>query len=302
MTPALHPNDETRSAQAITKFAKSNLALTLRLLPKQRRKDLVTFYAFCRVIDDLADDEKLTPAEKTEGLDNWTDFIKNGKQEEAKGLARELLEIKSRHHIADQHFFDLIAGCRSDLQAAQRFGTWDQKGTDDSDSDHCLSTYTYRVACAVGLICLPLFGVANPSQNDCQQYAISLGHALQLTNIIRDVGTDLDNGHRIYLPLADLLRFQYTERDIIGRVYDGRFVHLMAYEAERAKHYYAEAEAAFQRLTKQDQKALLPSRAMHRIYRDLLEKMETEQFRVFHQEYRLSKFQKIMHLAKAYFE
>ena len=106
----------------------------------------------------------------------------------------------------------------------QRFGTWED-----------LSAYTYKVACAVGLASLRVFGAEDPAS---ERYAVALGHALQLTNILRDVGEDLSNGVRIYLPLADLARFQYTERDLIGRVYDGRFVALMAYEAERAERFY----------------------------------------------------------------
>jgi len=294
MTPTIDPNQEPRSAQEITSSARSNLALTLRLLPWHRRLDLTVFYAFCRIIDDLADDEGLKAEEKLEGLNNWRELIQSNDDQEARGLARSLIELKNRHHINDQHLLDLIDGCQSDIKDGQRFGTWD-------NGDRELKTYTYQVASAVGLVCLHLFGVANPQHPDCQNYALNLGHALQLTNIIRDVGTDLNNGHRIYLPLADLNRFQYTERDLIGRVHDGRFIHLMSFEAERARHFYQEAESSFQKLTRQDRKALLPSRAMHRIYSHLLDKIEADRFQVFNHEYRLNKAQKIAHLAKAYF-
>ena len=146
--------------------------------------------------------------------------------------------------------------------------------------------YTFRVASAVGLVCLPLFGASARSRD----YAIRLGHALQLTNILRDVGEDLSNGARIYLPLADLARFQYTERDLVGRVHDGRFMALMSFEADRATGLFREARAA---LPETDYRALRAAEVMRKIYQGVLQRMQHDRFRVFDRRYRLSKPRKL---------
>ncbi|MGE9267329.1 MAG: phytoene/squalene synthase family protein [Verrucomicrobiales bacterium] len=268
-----------RSAAEITKKAKSNLAFALRCVPKERRDDLVTFYAYCRLIDDLADDPSLPHPEKVAGLAAWKELFLSEKPDPALGAALEiqedLLRVQAQYQIPKEHFIAIIEGCEMDLRP-QRFGTWED-----------LQEYTHRVASSVGLVCLPIFG-ADPER--AHDYALTLGHALQLTNIMRDVGEDLENGLRIYLPLADLHRFQYTERDLIGRVYDGRFLALMDFQAERAHRLFAEAADL---LPAADRPALLAPRIMHRVYHDLLCKMQAGRFRVFDTRYRLGKSEKI---------
>jgi phytoene synthase len=174
----------------------------------------------------------------------------------------------------------IIDGCRMDLRP-QRFGTWED-----------LSQYTYKVACAVGLASLRVFGATDPAS---ERYAVALGHALQLTNILRDVGEDLANGGRIYLPLADLARFQYTERDLVGRVQDGRFMAMMAYQAERADAFYREAVEV---MPKSDARALVPAEIMRSIYQTLLDKMKKDGFKVFDRRYSLSKARKMAIFSK----
>jgi phytoene synthase len=268
----------TDSAE-ITRQAKSNLAFALQILPKERRDGMVTFYAFCRVVDDLADDPNQPIAEREAALQAWKDGLENGfAQPDA--LQQEVLELMARHSIPVNLLTAIIDGCLMDLHP-QRFGTWDD-----------LSQYTYKVACAVGLASLRVFGATDPAS---ERYAIALGHALQLTNILRDVGEDLSNGVRIYLPLADLGRFQYTERDLIGRVYDGRFMAMMAYQAERADSFYREAVEA---MPKSDARALVPAEIMRSIYQTLLEKMKRDGFKVFDKRYRLSKARKMAIFSK----
>jgi phytoene synthase len=257
------------SSAEITRKAKSNLAFALRCLPKERRRDLVTFYAFCRIIDDLADDLDRTPDERRIGLQQWHDALRAPHADEPH-LAAEMRDVRDRREIDPQLLHDIIDGCESDLHP-QRFGTWED-----------LQQYNYRVACAVGLASLPIFS-ANDS---AREYAITLGHALQLTNIIRDIGEDLSNGVRIYLPLADLVRFQYTERDLIGRVHDSRFLALMTFQADRAEELFEKAQS----LLPPDQgRALLAAEIMRRIYHTLLQRMRQDNFRVFDRRYKLSK-------------
>jgi len=273
---------EITSAE-ITRKAKSNLAFALRCVPAERRQHLVSFYAFCRVIDDLADDLDLPLDEKRTGLAAWMGVFENNTPDPAlphKDLQNEVLHVRDLYEIPSEYFTNVIQGCQMDLKP-QRFGTWED-----------LQEYTYRVASSVGLVCLPLFG-ADPERS--REYAITLGHALQLTNILRDIREDLDNGARIYVPLHDLGRFTYTERDLIGRVHDSRFLAFMHYQAERAESLYTKATEL---LPPEDHKALLAPRIMHRIYHTVLQKMREDNFQVFEKRYSLSKLQKLAILAK----
>lgn len=269
-------------ASEITRKAKSNLAFALGILPKERRDDMVVFYAYCRIIDDLADDEGIPRAEREASLDLWKNGLENG-FEAPDDFQREVVTLRDKRGIPTELLTAIIDGCRMDLHA-QRFGTWED-----------LSQYTWKVACAVGLVSVRLFGCKHP---DADRFAVALGHALQLTNILRDVGEDLSNGVRIYLPLADFARFQYTERDLIGRVHDGRFIAMMAYQAERAEAFYQEAKAIHASLPASDRAALVPAAIMEQTYRSVLNKMKRDGFRVFDRRYRLSKARKLAIFSK----
>jgi phytoene synthase len=267
------------TASEITRKAKSNLAFALGILPKDRRDDMVVFYAFCRVIDDLADDAAVPLAERQAALTEWKQGLEHG-FERPTDFQQEVVELRDRRNLPTDLLVAIIEGCRMDLKP-QRFGTWED-----------LSQYTWKVACAVGLVSIRIFGCKDPLS---EKYAVALGHALQLTNILRDVEEDLANGGRIYLPLADLARFQYTERDLIGRVYDGRFLALMQYEAERAEAFYREAAEA---VTDLDRAALVPAQIMGEIYHSVLAKMRADGYKVFHKRYRISGARKLAILSK----
>lgn len=268
-------------AKQITKNAKSNLAFAFACLPKQRRIDMISLYAFCRIVDDLADSPDIPMEEKLSGLKSWmTCFSEpNINLEILSQTQKNILEIRDRYQIDNQHFLDLITGCQSDLKPTRRFAEWQE-----------LKHYTYQVASCVGLISIKIFGCIHPNS---EKYAINLGHALQLTNILRDVGEDLSDNLRIYIPENDMIRFQYSERDLVGKVHDGRFISMMQYISERADYYYAEAEKNFH---PQDAKALRSSEAMRKIYHGILKKMQADKFQVFHQRYRLSKPRKVWHV------
>jgi len=267
------------TASEITRKAKSNLAFALGILPKDRRDDMVVFYAFCRVIDDLADDTNVPPAERQAALEEWKNGLERG-FERPNDFQREVVELRDRRDLPTDLLIAIIDGCRMDLKP-QRFGTWED-----------LAQYTWKVACAVGLVSIRIFGCKDPLS---EKYAVALGHALQLTNILRDVGEDLANGGRIYLPLADLARFQYTERDLIGRVYDGRFLALMQYEADRAEAFYREAAEA---MSDRDRGSLVPAQIMGEIYHAVLAKMRADGYKVFHKRYRISSARKLAILSK----
>ena len=263
-------------AVEITKQSKSNLAFAFACLPRQRRKDMVTLYAFCRVVDDLADSPTLAQDKKIAGLAEWEACFSDSTPSTRSSLQYSILEIRDRYQIDNQLFLELIEGCKSDLRPSRRFSDWED-----------LKKYTYQVACCVGLISIKIFGCKSP---DAEKYAIALGHALQLTNILRDVGEDLSDNLRIYIPEADMARFQYSEQDLVDRVYDDRFIAMMQYISERADHYYLEAEKHF---PSEDSNALRSSEAMRRIYHGILKKIQQQKFQVFEHRCTLSKARKI---------
>ncbi len=153
-----------------------------------------------------------------------------------------------------------------------------------------LRLYCYRVASAVGLVSIEIFGYRNAR---CKEYALDLGLALQMTNIIRDVGKDL-RSDRIYLPQEDLARFSYSEKELQDRQHNERFVRLMEFEAARSREFFSRAAAA---LPPEDRRTMVPAEIMSSIYRGLLRRMELDQFRVFEKEYRLSGLEKAGRIA-----
>ncbi len=266
-------------ASDITRRAKSNLAFALRILPKERRDDMVVFYAFCRTMDDLADDPGIAAGDRAASLDAWKHGLASG-FDAPTTLQSEVVEMRDRTGIPNDLLTAIIDGCRMDLQP-QRFQTWDE-----------LDAYIWKVACAVGLVSIRLFGCTDPAS---ETYAVALGRALQLTNILRDVGEDLSNGGRIYLPVSDLENFGYSPDDLAARVYDERFLKLMTFEAERASRFFREAAAA---IPPADRHALRPALIMAEIYQELLVLICQDGFRVFEKRYQVSKAHKLSILAK----
>jgi len=266
-----------REAADITRGSKSNLALAFISLGPERRRDITVFYAFCRVIDDIADSTQLSVAEKRSQLAEWRNWLRIPGANET-SLAGEVRALIKKYTLAPQMLEEIIAGVEMDLDKSS-YATFDQ-----------LRIYCYRVASAVGLVSIEIFGYRNPT---CKEYAVQLGFALQMTNIIRDVGKDLQSG-RIYLPQEDLARFKYSEDDLQKRIYDDRFVQLMEFEAARAREFFERAAGL---LPREDRRSMVAAEIMSAVYRTLLQRMEQDRFRVFEKEYRLSRFEKIMRIA-----
>lgn len=266
------------SAQEITRTSKSNLALAFFSLGKEQRHDITVFYAFCRLIDDIADATDLALEEKARRLTRWRAALAGPAPEESP-VAPEVRSLIEKYPITPAMLAEIIDGVEMDLTIA-RYETFT-----------ALREYCYRVASAVGLVSIEIFGYRNPA---CREYAIELGLALQVTNILRDVAKDLANG-RIYLPGEDMARFDYTEADLRARVYDERFVRLMDFEAERARRHFARAAAL---LPREDRRAMRSAEIMSSIYRALLEQMERDRFRVFARSYGLSKFAKFRRISR----
>jgi 15-cis-phytoene synthase len=265
------------NAATITRQSKSNLALAFISLGRERKRDITVFYAFCRVIDDIADCSELNVVEKRVRLAKWRQMLHAASPDEPL-LARDVRQLIAKYSLPLDMLEEIIAGVEMDLSTL-RYPTFEE-----------LRVYCYRVASAVGLVSIEIFGYHNPR---CKQYAIELGLALQMTNIIRDVGKDLQNG-RIYLPQEDLVRFNYSETDLQDRQYNERFLRLMEFEAARAQEFFSKASAA---LPSEDRRAMAPAEIMASIYRGLLRQIQLDKFRVFEKEYRLSKLEKAGRIA-----
>jgi 15-cis-phytoene synthase len=262
------------NAQTITRKSGSNLAFAFFSLPKEKRRDISTFYAFCRNVDDIGDDPGLSLEERRTRLEAWRSWIRRSSPGEA-DFADEIRQLIRKYSLKVLHFEDILNGVEMDLQRV-RFASFAE-----------LSEYCYRVASAVGLVSIEIFGYKNAR---CRDYAYYLGLALQLTNIIRDVGTDLANGGRIYLPLDEMARFNYSEEELIQRKYDERFIALMKFQAERAHAYF---QRASETLPPEDHRSMVAAELMREVYFKLLTRIEKDRFRVFKKKYRLSRPEKL---------
>ena len=247
------------NAAKITRQSKSNLALAFVSLGRERRRDITIFYAFCRLIDDIADDVALAVEEKRRRLARWRGWLRAATADEP-SVARDLRGLIKKYSLSLGMLEEIIAGVEMDLSISG-YATFED-----------LRLYCYRVASAVGLISIEIFGYRNAA---CKEYAIELGLALQMTNIIRDVGKDLRDG-RIYLPLQDLARHGYSETELRNRQYNERFIRLMEFEAARAWQFFARAATL---LPPEDRRSMAPAEIMSSLYRDLLRKMELDKLR-----------------------
>jgi phytoene synthase len=268
-------------ASEITRSAKSNLAIALRLLPADRRDDMVVFYAFCRTIDDLADDDDRPVSERAAALDAWENGLLDG-FDHPDDFQREVIDLRDRHQLPTNLLTAIIHGCKSDLESGRRFQTWEND----------LEKYTWNVACAVGLVSIRLFGCTDLAA--AERYATALGHALQLTNILRDVGEDLAQG-RIYLPLDDLAACGYTEADLLARVHDDRFIRVAELTAARAEAFFQQAA---RELPPADHSTLAPARVMAAIYQELLRIIRENNFRVLDKRHKVPKTRQFAILAR----
>jgi phytoene synthase len=260
-------------AADIVRRSRSNLAFALACLPKQRRHDMYVFYAFCRVVDDLADDEGIPVAERRAGLARWSDVV-CGRAENLNALESAVAAVQQRHSVPATEMEEIIDGVSMDLEP-RRYANWQE-----------LERYCYRVAGCVGLVSTRIFGCRAPESRD---YALALGNALQITNILRDIHSDWENGQRIYLPQDEMAAAGCTEEDIArGRVTEP-LLKVMAQQIERARRYYKTAEGL---VTDADRIPLLASEAMRRIYSETLDLLERDGCRVFDQRYSLPKWRK----------
>lgn len=266
-----------QESQTITRKSASNLALAFILLPKARRDAMSVLYAFCREVDDVADEDQIPAEKRREQLAAWREDTRraceNGQPQFV--VNQELQPVAREFKLPFSLFDELIQGCEMDLEI-KRYENYEQ-----------LELYCYRVASVVGLLSIEIFGYRNPA---CRDYAIYLGKALQLTNILRDVRVDAERG-RIYLPQSELARFNVSEKEILNFEYSDRYRKVAESVAARAKKFY---QLARETLPAEDRRSMVAAELMGSVYWRLLRKLERQQFNVFGPNPpRLSKGQKL---------
>lgn len=256
----------------LTQKSGSNFYYSFLFLPRLRREAMYTVYAFCKEVDNAVD-EPPPGTDPRQQLELWRGELAAAyRGSPSFPVTRSLAEHVRRLSIPQTYFEELIKGVEMDLTVT-RYATFD-----------ALSLYCYRVASVVGLICLHVFGTTSPRAQD---YAVNLGMAFQLTNILRDLGTDAGKG-RIYLPQEDLKHFGYTEQDLLRQTYNLPFADLMRFESQRAREYYAKAEQALNTLPPNERRALTVAEIMRAVYSRILHRIQASEFRVFEHRVTLS--------------
>ena len=271
-------------SRALTKKSASNLALAFCLLPRAKRDAMAALYAFCRAVDDVADEDAAPAAQRREELAAWRADIRAACENRPPQfvLNQEFQPIIQQYQLPFALFDELIKGCEMDLEKL-RYETFEE-----------LELYCYRVASVVGLLSIKIFGHRNAA---CREYAVHLGKALQLTNILRDVKNDAARG-RIYLPQSELKTFGVSEAEILQSRYSDNYFALAASVAGRARHHYQQARTI---LPAEDRRAMVAAELMAAVYWRLLQKLEHGRFNVFGpQPLKLSKPHKLALIARAW--
>ncbi|HEY3862493.1 MAG TPA: presqualene diphosphate synthase HpnD [Verrucomicrobiae bacterium] len=254
----------TDQSRTITRKSASNLALAFILLPKAKRDAMSALYAFCREVDDVADEESVPLDQRRASLAAWREDVRRACENgtPAFPVNRELQAVIAQYRLPYNLFDELIRGVEMDLDI-KSYQTYEE-----------LEQYCYRVASVVGLLSVEIFGYKNAG---CRQYAIYLGQALQLTNILRDVRNDAERG-RIYFPMEELERQKVSPKEIQGLAYSERFERAAASVARRARNFYLLAR---QTLPPEDRRSMIAAELMGSVYWRLLRALERRRYDVF---------------------
>ena len=261
-------------------YKKSNFGAAFFFLNREQKEALGVIYAFCRLADDIVDDTPKTAPAQLANLTLELDQVFGGVPKTE--LGKDLQRVIQKFPIPKAYFYDLIEGVKSDLKTPVRCQT--QKD---------LNWYMYRVASVVGLMCIEIFSYKNPIS---KKYAETLGYAVQLTNILRDIAEDAKI-NRIYLPLEDLQKFKVSPEDILTLKHTDGVKKLFDFELDKAQKLYDEASSI---LAKEDFKTLLAARAMGAIYENILFKLKKQTCLPCKKKIKLSKLQKMLILFKTW--
>ncbi|MBI2385952.1 MAG: squalene/phytoene synthase family protein [Elusimicrobia bacterium] len=244
---------------------KSNFFLGFLLLPKPKREALSAVYAYCRLIDDIVDEPGTPKDEARRQLEFWREEIERLYQgAPTHAVSRALLKPIADYKIPKEPFLEMIRGCAMDLDGTRY----------ETIAD--LESYMRGVASSVGIMCVHIFGWTYTPKERMYEFATTFGYAFQLTNIIRDVGADLEIG-RVYLPLSEIRDAGYSVDRLVLRDHGPAFDRLMEGQYKRAKAYYARARNL---VDFRDRLGLLPAEVMAHVYEGLLDEIKAREFRV----------------------
>ena len=261
-----------KHAEVVTAEHSKSFHFASGLLPEEKRSAVRALYAFCRTVDDIVDES--TDDERESQLDYWRGMIETGSFSDNDLVAAAWADTLTRYHIPRHYALQLIDGVNRDLFQA-RYQTFDE-----------LATYCYGVASTVGLMSMYIVGFKN---NDAVPYAIKLGVALQMTNILRDVGEDYRNG-RLYLPREELAFYGIREEDIAeGRITDN-WRQFMKFQLERTRHLYKDSWDGVKMLEREGQLAI---GAASVFYQGILDDIEKHDYDVFTRRANLSAVSKV---------
>lgn len=274
----------------ITQTHAKTFYMATRFLPNHKQRSIFAIYALCRYVDDLVDEtndlieqKKVPSSHLRELLEEWqyklSQAYKTGTADNPILIA--FADTLRTFHIPEKYPLELMEGVCMDL-TKNRYENFNE-----------LWDYSYKVASVVGLMTSEVFGY---SSKEAIPKAIDLGIAMQLTNILRDIGEDLHR-NRIYLPAEDLKAFNLTEDDLFNKVKDDRFYALMSFQIERAREYYASADAGIEMLS---QDSRLPVYLARHNYSRILDRIEKNKFEVYHKRAHLTAAQKLAILPRAW--
>lgn len=262
----------------VTRAEAKNFYYAFRTLPAEKRRAIYAAYAFCRLCDDIADGD-LPTDDKSRLLDETRARLGSDTDVDGLPVFLALRDTIEAFDIPVRHFHEIIDGVEMDLTTT-RYATFEE-----------LRVYCYRVASAVGLVCIEIFGYEDEG---AKEYAVDMGLAMQLTNIVRDVREDSLRG-RIYVPLDELERFGYTEPDLEHGVVNEPFRRLMEFQAARAREHFERGRRIVPLLSA-DSRACLA--LLHGLYSRILDRIEAAGFDVYSRRVGLATHEKLFLLAK----
>lgn len=265
-----------KKAEAITAAHSKSFHFASGLLPEEKRSAIRALYAFCRTVDDIVDEVELKKDREFE-LDYWRNVVNIASSSADDFVASAWADTLTRYHIPRHYVLQLIDGVARDISQT-RYQTFDD-----------LATYCYGVASTVGLMSMFIIGFKG---HEAVPYAIKLGVALQLTNILRDVGEDYRNGH-LYLPREELATYGIREEDIAAGCVTDNWRQFMKFQIERTRHLYEASWAGVKLLEREGQLAI---GAASVFYQGILEDIEKHDYDVFSRRASLSTMGKISKL------